>query len=61
MFSVSANWLIFEEGEREPQDELKLKFEEIKQMDAEELKSITSILDALILKHQDNRLIEIDF
>ncbi|XJQ38182.1 hypothetical protein OT793_12315 [Edwardsiella ictaluri] len=58
---MSANWLIFEEGEREPQDELKLKFEEIMQMDAEELKSITSILDALILKHQDNRLIEIDF
>ena len=56
-FNVSADWLIFEDGEREPQDELKLKFEAIKQMDEEELKSVTSILDALILKHQAKRLI----
>ncbi|OZS65988.1 hypothetical protein CHI96_12125 [Proteus mirabilis] len=56
-FNVSADWLIFEEGEREPQDELKLKFEAVKQMDEDELKSVTSILDALILKHQAKRLI----
>ena len=56
-FNVSADWLIFEDGEREPQDELKLKFEAIKQMDEEELKSVTSILDALILKHQAKRLL----
>ncbi|UNK63025.1 helix-turn-helix transcriptional regulator [Buttiauxella ferragutiae] len=56
-FSVSADWLIFEEGEREPQDELKLKFEAIKQMDEEELKSVTSVLDALILKHQARRVL----
>ncbi|ADD76077.1 RstR1 [Pantoea ananatis LMG 20103] len=53
-FNVSADWLIFEGGEREPQDEL--KFEAIKQMDEEELKSVTSILDALILKHQARRV-----
>lgn len=56
-FSVSADWLIFEDGEREPQDELKLKFEAIKQMDEEELKSVTSVLDALILKHQARRVL----
>jgi transcriptional regulator with XRE-family HTH domain len=56
-FNVSADWLIFEDGEREPQDELKLKFEAIKQMDEEELKSVTSILDALILKHQARRVL----
>nr|WP_235193291.1 helix-turn-helix transcriptional regulator [Pantoea ananatis] len=54
-FNVSADWLIFEGGEREPQDEL--KFEAIKQMDEEELKSVTSILDALILKHQARRVL----
>ncbi|MGF7411134.1 hypothetical protein WOB51_17875, partial [Providencia alcalifaciens] len=47
--SVSADWLIFEECQL--QDELKLKlklkFEDIKQMDEEELKSVTLILDAL--------------
>ncbi|GLR10911.1 hypothetical protein COO59_16440 [Mixta theicola] len=42
---------------REPQDELKLKFEAIKQMDEEEMKSVTSILDALILKHQARRVL----
>ncbi|WP_241582042.1 helix-turn-helix domain-containing protein [Rosenbergiella nectarea] len=57
-FNISADWLIFEDGEREPQDELKLKFETIKQMDEEEMKSVTSILDALILKHQGRRLLE---
>ncbi|UWS28283.1 helix-turn-helix transcriptional regulator [Erwinia pyrifoliae] len=56
-FSVSADWLIFEEGEREPQDEMKLKFEAVKQMDEEEQKSIGSILDAMILKHQARRLL----
>lgn len=56
-FNVSADWLIFEEGEREPQDELKLKFEAVKQMDEDEQKSITSILDAMILKHQARRLL----
>lgn len=56
-FNVSADWLIFEEGEREPQDELKLKFEAVKQMNEEEQKSIVSILDAMILKHQAKRLL----
>lgn len=60
-FNVSADWLIFEESEREPQDELKLKlklkFEAIKQMDEEELKSVTSVLDALILKHQARKVL----
>ncbi len=56
-FNVSADWLIFEEGEREPQDELKLKFEAVKQMDEDEQKSVISILDAMILKHQAKRLL----
>ncbi len=56
-FNVSADWLIFEEGEREPQDELKLRFEAVKQMDEEELRSVNSVLDAMILKHQAKRLL----
>ncbi|MDC9607221.1 helix-turn-helix transcriptional regulator [Xenorhabdus griffiniae] len=56
-FNVSADWLIFEEEEREPQDELKLKFEAVKQMDEEEQRSVISVLDALILKHQARLLI----
>lgn len=32
-FNVTTDWLVFEQGEREPQDELKLKFEAVAQMD----------------------------
>ncbi|OOX81428.1 transcriptional regulator [Snodgrassella alvi] len=56
-FNVTTDWLIFEEGEREPQDELKLKFEAVKQMTADEQKSVKEILDAMILKHQAKQLI----
>lgn len=56
-FSVTADWLIFEEGEREPQDELKMKFEAVKQMNEDEQKSVISILDAMILKHQARLLV----
>ena len=56
-FNVTTDWLIFEDGKREPQDELKLKFEAVKQMTADEQKSIKEILDAMILKHQAKHLI----
>jgi len=54
-FSVSTDWLIFEEGEREPQDELKLKFEAVTQMDEDERYVVLSVLDSMILKHQAKR------
>ena len=55
--NVTTDWLIFENGEREPQDELELKFEGVKQMTADEQKSVKDILDAMILKHQAKQLI----
>lgn len=54
-FNVTTDWLIFEEGEREPKHDLKLKFEAIEQMDPEERQTVDSVLDALILKHQAKR------
>ena len=56
-FNVTTDWVIFENGEREPQDELELKFEGVKQMTADEQKSVKDILDAMILKHQAKQLI----
>ena len=41
--------------ELKPQDEL--KFEAVKQMTADEQKSVKEILDAMILKHQAKQLI----
>ncbi|MNG28340.1 transcriptional repressor DicA [compost metagenome] len=54
-FNVTTDWLVFEQGEREPQDELKLKFEAVAQMDEDERRSILALLDAMILKHQTKR------
>lgn len=51
-FNVTTDWLIFEDGEREPKDELKLKFEAVSQMDDEERHVVLSVLDSMILKHQ---------
>jgi transcriptional regulator with XRE-family HTH domain len=55
-FNVTTDWLIFEEGERDPQDQLKLKFEAIAQMDNSEQQTVNSVLDAMILKHQARQL-----
>ena len=54
-FNVTTDWLIFEEGEREPRNDLKLKFEAVSQMDAEERAAVDSLLDAMILKQQNKR------
>jgi transcriptional regulator with XRE-family HTH domain len=54
-FNVSVDWLVFEECEREPQGELKLKFEAVAQMDEEERRVVALLLDGMILKHQARR------
>ena len=54
-FNVTTDWLLFEDGEREPKDELKLKFEAVAQMDADERQAVDSLLDAMILTHQNKR------
>jgi transcriptional regulator with XRE-family HTH domain len=49
---VSLDVLVFNDTERDPQDELKLKFEAVAQMDPLERQAVDSLLDAMILKHQ---------
>jgi transcriptional regulator with XRE-family HTH domain len=50
--SVSADALLFDEGERGPDDELRLQFEALALMPAEEKKLAKSMLEAIILKNQ---------
>ena len=50
--SVSADTLIFDTHEREPDDVLKLQFEAVKQFDAEDKELAQGLLEGLILKHQ---------
>jgi transcriptional regulator with XRE-family HTH domain len=59
-FNVSTDWLIFEHNERQPQDGLKLKFEAVSQMDAQERATVDSLLDAMILKQQNKRFFVTD-
>lgn len=49
---MSLDKLVFDKEERGPGDELKLRFEVIQQMSEEDQRTIKSILDGMILKHQ---------
>lgn len=49
---VSLDELVFDDGERGPSDDLRLRFEQIQQMSDEDQKVIKSMLDGMILKHQ---------
>lgn len=49
---VTSDTLLFEEGEREPDDDLKLRFEAISAMLPEEREVAKAVLDAIIVKSQ---------
>lgn len=54
--SVSADYLVFDEGEREPQDPgLKLIFEAVDQFTPEEKAVAKEVLEALVIKYQSRR------
>jgi len=48
---ISADVLVFDQGEREPSDDLKLQFEVLSQFDEEDRKIAKALLESLILKH----------
>ena len=50
--AVSADGLLFDEGERGPDDALRLQFEVLQQFDEEERQTALAVLEGLILKHQ---------
>lgn len=52
---VSADALLFDTHERQPDEELRLQFEAISQFSQEEKKVVKTLLDSLILKHQAKR------
>jgi len=49
---VTTDFLLFEEGEREPEDDLKLRFEAIASMPAADQDVAMAVLDAMIVKSQ---------
>lgn len=53
--SVSADALIFDEGERGPADDLALQFEAVSQLPPAEQQVVREVLDSLIIKYQARR------
>jgi transcriptional regulator with XRE-family HTH domain len=53
---VSLDELVFEEGERGPDEDLRLQFEAVSRMPLEEKKIVQALLDGLIVKHQTRQM-----
>lgn len=50
--TVSADALVFDEGEREPDDQqLKRLFEAVSRLEPDEQRTITEVIDSILLKH----------
>jgi len=54
--NISADLLLFNEGERDLPNNLQLKFEAVSQMSEEDQKTIQSLIDGMILKHTASQL-----
>jgi len=50
-FSRSTDWLLFEDAERGPDEELRLQFEAVNQLNSEEKEVARAVLEGLVLKH----------
>jgi transcriptional regulator with XRE-family HTH domain len=56
--AASTDWLLFEDDERGPDDELKLQFEAVRQFDEQDRQTALDVLEGLILKHQAKRMVQ---
>lgn len=54
-FGVTTDWLLFEDSERGPDDDLRLQFEAMGQLTPEEKGVARAVLEGLLLKHAAHR------
>jgi transcriptional regulator with XRE-family HTH domain len=54
-FGVTTDWLLFEDGERGPDEDLRLQFEAMGQLSPEEKGVAKAVLEGLLLKHAARR------
>ena len=52
---VSTDFLLFDEPERGPGDDLAMEFEAVREFSAEEKQTVRELLEGLILRHQARR------
>lgn len=55
---VTSDFLLFEPGEREPEDDMKLRFEALATMWAKDHEVAKAVLDAMIVKSQISQAVE---
>lgn len=55
--SISLDTLVFEEGERGPDEDLRLQFEAVSRMPSEDKRIVKALLDGMIVKHQTKQLV----
>lgn len=53
---ISADMLIFEDGERGPSDDFRFQFEALASLSEDEQRTVKEVLDSLIIKYQARRL-----
>jgi len=54
---VSLDELVFQTGERGPDDDLRLQFEAVSQMPIEDKKIIKALLEGMIIKYQTQQMV----
>jgi hypothetical protein len=54
-FCITTDFLLFDDTERGPDDELRLQFDVIARLDDEEKRVIRELIDGMILKYQARR------
>lgn len=57
VFAVTTDFLLFEDAERGPDEDLKLQFEAVSRMSASEKKIVKALLEGMILKHETKRMV----
>lgn len=55
--SVSIDTLVFENNERGPDEDLRLQFEAVSRMPAEEKKIVKALLEGMIVKYQTKQMV----
>lgn len=53
--SVTTDELLFDTGERDPDDELRLQFEAVSRLDPEEKRVVKELIEGMLLKHDAKR------
>jgi len=53
--NITIDSLVFDDGERGPDEDLRLQFEALSQFSSEEKKIAKAVIESLILKHEARR------